>query len=262
VVLPPGRRDDLLLNLPPTLKQAIQRWLWPLMPGWPDEGRRIVQGPHLRGFLERATQESGCFRRVFNAGSGEGGYSPLLLKLPGVESVIESDLAYRSNRPRRIDPKQAFFGGSLTSIPLADKTMDLVLCTEVLEHIQEHEQALDEIARVMAPRGWLLIAVPTPPAIQDSAHVREGYHCQELVALLNRRGFDVIETRFCMYFFFRFLLTNWSTLPWCPRLLIRGLAILDKLFPWGPPMDLMILARLADAREVPMRNQGAAFPSG
>ena len=249
MVLQPGRRS--VLKLPPTFKKALQRWLWPLMPGWPDEGRRIVQGPHLRGFLERAAQESGCFRRVFNAGSGEGGYSPLLLKLPGVESVIESDLAYRSHRPRQIDPKQAFFGGSLTSIPLADKTMDLVLCTEVLEHIHEHEQALDEIARVMAPGGWLLITVPTPPAIEDPAHVREGYSRQELVALLSRRGFDVVETRFCMYFFFRLLLTNWSTLPWRPRLLIRGLAVLDKLFLWGPPMDLMILARLADERAVP-----------
>src|SRR5262245_42376821 len=220
------------------------------MPGWPDEGRRIVQGPQLRGFLQRATRESGCFRRVFNAGSGEGGYSPLLLKLPGVESVIESDLSYSSQRPRQIDRKQAFFGGSLASIPLADKTMDLVLCTEVLEHIHEHEKALDEIARVMAPGGWLLITVPTPPAIKDPAHVREGYYPEELVALLRQRGFDVIETRFSMYFFFRLLLANYSTLPWCPRLLIRGLSVLDKLFPLGPPMDLMILARLADGRAV------------
>ena len=262
MVLQPRRCGGPLLKLSYTFKKTIQRWLWPLMPGWPDEGRRIVQGPPLRGLLERAAQESGCLRRVFNAGGGEGGYSPLLLKLPGVELVIESDLAYRSHRPRQIDSKQAFFGGSLASIPLADKTMDLILCTEVLEHIHEHEQTLDEIARVIAPRGWLLITVPTPPAVKDPAHVREGYGPQELAALLSRRGFDVVETRFCMYFFFRLLLTHWSTLRWRPRLLIRGLAVLDKLFPWGPPMDLMILARLADERAVPMRNHGAAFPSG
>src|SRR5262249_36953157 len=124
-----------------------------------------------------------------------------------------------------------------------EKTMDLVLCTEVLEHILKNEWGLDEIARVMAPRGWLVITVPTPPAIDDPAHVRTGYYPQELVALLSRRGFEIIETRFCMYFFFRLLLSGCSTLPWRPRLLIRVLAVLDRLIPCGSPMDLMILAR-------------------
>jgi SAM-dependent methyltransferase len=114
----------------------------------------------------------------------------------------------------------------------------------VLEHIQEHEQALDEITRIMAPAGWLLISVPTPPAPPDPMHVREGYRPEELSAMLTQRGFEIIETRFCMYFFFRFLFEYWSRMFWKPRILIGGLAVLDKLLPLGPPMDVMILARL------------------
>jgi SAM-dependent methyltransferase len=228
----------------PGLQKTAQKFLWPLMPGWPDEGRRIVQGPHLRAFLERAATESQRFRCVFNAGAGEGGYSPLLLGLPGVESVVESDFGWASQPPRRIDARQVFFCASLSSIPLPDRSFDLILCTEVLEHILEHEQALDEVTRVMTPGGWLLITVPTPPAPADPAHVREGYRPEELAAMLVQRGFEVIETRFCMHFFFRFLLGNWWRLPWCPRVLIRGLATLDKLFPIRLPMDLMMLARL------------------
>lgn len=235
----------MLLKLSPTLKRAVQRWVWPLMPGWPDEGRRIVQGPHLRVLLDRAAQRSRRFPRVFNAGSGECGYSPLLLGLPGVEAVIESDFGFRSHRPRQIDPRQVFFGSSLASIPLADKTIDLILCTEVLEHIHDHEEALDEMARVTAPGGWLLLTVPTPPAVPDPAHVREGYRAEELSSMLRQRGFEIIETRFCMYYFFRLLLSSWPRLVLRPRLLIRTLAILDRWFPFGPPMDLMILARAA-----------------
>ena len=70
---------------------------------------------------------------------------------------------------------------------MASQTVDLVLCTEVLEHIEEHEPALDEIARVMAPGGRLVITVPTPPAIPDPAHVREGYRPDELAAMLTKR---------------------------------------------------------------------------
>jgi len=221
------------------------RTFWPLMPGWPDEGRRIVQSPHLRAFLDRASSSSPSLRRVFNAGAGEGGYSRMLLALPGVQTVVESDFGWRSQPPSRFDPRQRFFCSSLDSIPTQSRNFDLVFCTEVLEHVEQHDQALDEIARILAPGGWLLISVPTPPAEPDPNHVREGYRPEELQRMLSLRGFEVLETRFCMHFFFRWLLRNFPRLPWCPRILIRTLSYADRLLPIGPPMDLLILARLA-----------------
>jgi|ERR1700685_75546 SAM-dependent methyltransferase len=226
-----------------TLKRAALRWLWPLMPGWPDEGRRIVQGPNLRRMLRRATRHSGSFQRVFNAGAGEGGYSRMLLALPGVKSVLESDYGFRTQHPVQIDPKQVFFGASLVEIPIPPRSVDLILCTEVLEHIVEHDLALDELARIIVPGGWLLITVPTPPAVPDPNHAREGYRPEELAGMLETRGFEVVETRFCMYLPFRFVLSTWSRWVWKPRLLIRTLAFLDRWVVVGPPMDLMILAR-------------------
>jgi SAM-dependent methyltransferase len=226
------------------LKNFIQRWCWPLMPGWPDEGRRIVQGTHLSALLERASKEQ-RFRYVFNAGAGEGSYTRLLLGLPGMEFLVESDIGWSSGRGPKIDPRQLFFCSSLTHVPLSNVKFDFILCTEVLEHIADHELALDEITRLLSPGGWLLITVPTPPAVPDPNHVREGYRPAELAALLTERGFEIVDSRFCMYFFFRFLLKNWSPSPWYPRILIRSLAYLDRLLPIGPPMDLMLLGRIA-----------------
>ncbi len=60
-----------------------------------------------------------------------------------------------------------------------------------------------------------------------------------------------------MHFFFRALLKNWpvwSRRPWCPSIVTRSLAYLDRLFPIGPPMDLMILARMAP-QPSPRRNR-------
>jgi len=230
-------------NAPPWVKRAALQWLWPVMPGWPDEGRRILQRPLLQDLLRRATEESRGFTYVFNAGAGEGGYSPLLLGLPGVQLLLESDYGYTAGLPSRINSKQVFFCSSLASIPITSGKVNLVLCTEVLEHVREHEQALDEVARVLAPGGWLLITVPTPPAVPDPAHVREGYRFEELSELLRQRGFEIIERRACMYFFFRFVLANWTKLPWRLRIFIRTLSTLDRLLPIGPPMDLMILAK-------------------
>lgn len=230
--------------MPQRWKKIIMRVFWPLMPGWPDEGRRIVQWPHLRALMARAQAQSPRFQRIFNAGAGEGGYSRWLLEMPGLKWLVETDFDWRSNTHSRFDPRQLLFCASLVSIPAQDENFDLVLCTEVLEHIREHDQALDEIARVLAPGGWLLITVPTPPAVPDSNHVREGYRPEELSAMLSARGFEVVDQRFCMYFFFRWLLRNWPRLAYCPRILIRSLALLDCYFHIGPPMDLMILARL------------------
>ena len=214
------------------------------MPGWPDEGRRIVQGPHVEALLRRAMNESPAFPSVFNAGAGEGGYTRTLLGLPGVKSLVESDYGWQRNGVTRIDPRQKFFCASLASLPVQNKKFDLVLCTEVLEHIAEHEEALDEIKRVMNPGGWLLITVPTPPAIPDPNHVREGYRPEELTGMLRARGFEVVEVRFCMHFFFRTVLRTWPKLAWRPRFFIRSLSSLDGWMKFGPPMDLMVLARV------------------
>ncbi len=243
------------------LKGKVIRWLWPILPGYPDDGRRIVQGPHLRALLQSATQKSLAFPRVFNAGAGEGGYTRFLLGLPRVHSLVEADYGWRSQKPPQVDPRQTFFCASLVSIPVSDQSFDLILCTEVLEHIQEHELALDELARVAAPGGWLLITVPTPPAVGDPAHVREGYRAAELGALLTERGYEIVETRYCMHFFFRFILLNWPRARWSPRILILLLAYMDRLCPLGTPMDLMMLARFRGPRAALSGRKGDSVES-
>ncbi len=226
----------------PRVKRIIARLLWPLMPSWLDEGRRIVQGPVLRRLINKAALQQSNFRRVLNAGSGESGFAFLLAALPGVEQLIETDIDVSSGRAR-VSPRQVFFGSSLTNIPLADRCIDFILCSEVLEHIPDDGKALDELTRLLAPEGWLLISVPTPPAVPDPAHVREGYKPGDLHRMLQERGLDVLETQFCMYRSFRWLLVNWERFPYRPRVLTRGASYLDRLLPFGPPMDLIVLAR-------------------
>ena len=50
--------------------------------------------------------------------------------------------------------------GSLYDIPFDTASMDVALCTEVLEHVPDPQQALMEIARVLRPGGHLLGSVP------------------------------------------------------------------------------------------------------
>jgi SAM-dependent methyltransferase len=214
----------------------------PLLPGWVDAGRRIVQGPHLRGMLQRVMRESPHIGTILNAGAGEGLYSSLLLEFSSAIQLLELDASYnRSTRCAR-DTRQRFLGGSLTNLPLADQSVDLILCSEVLEHIDDDELALSELVRVLSRNGWLLISVPTPPAVFDPAHVREGYGESDLRRLLEKNGLKVIEIRFCMYAVFKFFLRSYRQ-GWVPRIVVFTLSWIDRGLPFGKPMDLAMLAR-------------------
>jgi SAM-dependent methyltransferase len=224
------------------LGTVLKKVARPILPGWVDAGRQIVQGPHLRKMLQRVMRESQRIENVLNAGAGEGLYSHLLLEFPATQQVLELDPSYHQCFRRASNRNQRFLAASLTTLPLADETIDLILCSEVLEHIQQDEAALYELTRVLAPGGWLLISVPTPPAVFDPAHVREGYDVNELSKLLEQNGLEVVDVRFCMHAVFRFFLKAYRP-GWVPRGVVFILSWLDRGVPLGQPMDLMILAR-------------------
>jgi len=50
--------------------------------------------------------------------------------------------------------------GDARFLPIADGSVDVVLCTQVLEHIPEPVPVLEEIFRVLRPGGTLILSVP------------------------------------------------------------------------------------------------------
>ncbi len=97
----------------------------------------------------------------------------------------------------------------LTDIPLADDSVDAVLCSHVLEHIPDDAAAMSELARVLKPGRWAMIAVPmrdadetyedpsitTPEgrreAFGQADHVR--WYGRDLADRLDAAGFDVVR---------------------------------------------------------------------
>src|SRR3990167_8291343 len=46
------------------------------------------------------------------------------------------------------------------NIPFKDNCFDAVICTELLEHLKEPGECLEEIKRVLKPQGYLYLSVP------------------------------------------------------------------------------------------------------
>lgn len=227
-----------------TWKKLARIILWPLRTGWPDEGRRIVQGPIFSRLIDRTTLTPARGLTILNAGAGEGSFSRLLLAIPGAAQVVEMDYSYRTGTLSISDKRQQVVAASLTGIPIKSASFDFILCSEVLEHIDNDGLALDELCRVLVPGGWILISVPTPPAVYDPNHVREGYRRDDLTRMLSDRGLHVVEVDYCMYGSFKLVLRGWRRFGRIPRGLLRTLAIFDRIWHLGTAMDLVVLSRL------------------
>ena len=99
----------------------------------------------------------------------------------------------------------SFLSGSAYSLPFADSTFDLVICSEVLEHLHEYKDAISEINRVLKPGGKFLASVPSefPEKIcwalsteyqnQPGGHLRI-FKKKSLINEVSERGFNFLQS--------------------------------------------------------------------
>ena len=83
--------------------------------------------------------------------------------------------------------------GDAMALAFADDSFDVVLCTEMLEHVPEPQRAVDEMRRVLRPGGLLLLTTRFLFPIHDAPHDYFRYTKYGLRHLLRR--FDIVELR-------------------------------------------------------------------
>jgi SAM-dependent methyltransferase len=107
-----------------------------------------------------------------------------------------------------LEPGRADLALDLRAIALPNASFDAIVCSHVLEHIDEDAVAMRELHRVLRPRGWLIVMVPLDhgrehtfedPSIQapdererafwQHDHVR--LYALDIVERLASAGFDV-----------------------------------------------------------------------
>ncbi len=102
--------------------------------------------------------------RALEIGPGSGLYLPLLAVL--AEHVVVTDI-----EPSFLERARQRLGGygnaefvvdDITATRLPVATFDLILCTEVMEHIEDWRAALASMARLLRPGGALVLSMPQP----------------------------------------------------------------------------------------------------
>ena len=90
----------------------------------------------------------------------------------------------------------------ITNLPFGDNSFDIIICSEVMEHIDEDKKALEELKRTLKPGGQLVLTVPRywPEKIcwrlshdycnSEGGHIRI-YKKQELLEKIIPLGFKL-----------------------------------------------------------------------
>jgi GT2 family glycosyltransferase/SAM-dependent methyltransferase len=135
---------------------------------------------HLHRYLWASRIVAG--RRVLDLGSGEGFGAAILadkaLEVVGIDiderTVEHSQLNYAG-------PGLSFSVGSAIDLSRFDSgTFGAVVAFEIIEHVSEQEQVLDEIARVLDGDGLLVLSTPDRRLYSEATGQNNAFHVREL----------------------------------------------------------------------------------
>ena len=128
---------------------------------------------------------------VLDSGCGSMPYKNIILENNNVRSYlgldIETGLDYQGAKA------DVLWDGNI--MPFEDQSFDVVISTEVLEHVPDPEKYLAEIKRVLKPGGIFFFTVPFLMSLHEVPHDYYRYTPYALDRIFKKTGFENIEIK-------------------------------------------------------------------
>lgn len=149
------------------------------------EDKYASQNPIARwlvsGFLDAVTElfvlAGPGGKTVLEVGCGEGKLATQLIRrAPTPARYLATDLSLHT-LTTELDPRIETAAASIYELPYASASFDIVVCCEVLEHLDDPARGLAEIARVARER--VLISTPWEP-VWRAMNMARGKYLREL----------------------------------------------------------------------------------
>jgi SAM-dependent methyltransferase len=127
----------------------------------------------INNYAKGALLDLGCGNKPY-----ESLYIPKTVSQTGCD-VIQSD----KNRVDVICP--------VTDLKFQDEQFDTILCTQVLEHVFEHDKMMSEMYRVLKPGGQVILTVPFVWELHEEPYDFFRYTKHALKELFEHSGFEI-----------------------------------------------------------------------
>jgi SAM-dependent methyltransferase len=141
------------------------------------------------------------FHRALEAGCGTGYFARAMTQRYGV-GMFPADLEWEGLRRGKDLGVERLAQADISALPFASGAFDLVLSLDVIVHLPRGEegQAIEELARVLAPGGALVLRVSALDLLRsrhsEFAHERQRFTRGRLRPLVEARGLEVLR---CTY---------------------------------------------------------------
>lgn len=189
----------------------------------PNSGNEVAFNPHQHADLINRSQDLYAFTKydiirewigtqqplsILNAGCGSGELSFLFAedghKVEGIDPVQEYvDLAQATltSAPEAIRPRVTFGQASVESYQ-TDRKFDVVVATDVLEHIEDADAAFAKLVSLVKPGGRIVITVPAGQWLFGYHDVMLGHYRRYTKSTLRRLVEPHVQMKKMRYFGF------------------------------------------------------------
>jgi len=98
-------------------------------------------------------------KKFLEVGCGLGFFSQKAVELGAKVTGVDIG-AKLVKKVRKKIPKGRFLVASASDLPFSDNNFDVVLCTEVIEHVEDQDMVVGELVRVLRKGGILVVTTP------------------------------------------------------------------------------------------------------
>jgi len=106
-------------------------------------------------------------KRVLDVACGTG-YGSAILEAAGSQLVIPIDISREACVAARLDHNVGPVIASALALPIREEALDVVVCFETIEHVNDPTGLVRELRRVLSPEGMLVLSAPNGP--YDNPH--------------------------------------------------------------------------------------------
>ena len=134
--------------------------------------------------------------RVADLGCGSGVILSEILRMKPLWTgwgldISEEAIAYarRLAVHKQVSERAEFGAGNVTHLPYPDESLNLIVASEIIEHMPEPQLVINEIARVLKPGGQLVLTMPLES--HTPGHIHTLSNEEDLRSLCERANLKV-----------------------------------------------------------------------